>query len=443
VSRFLPDTLAGRTILILVVGLGLFHLWSIWIYRIGTENLLGSTHDRGLAERVIAAKRAIETVPAAEREKTAHALSADDLEIHWSQVNLVSDPHATNGDVASLRQRLRQLAPEVADDRMRFGYVDDETQHRHLLLATMQLQDGSWVTFGLNAFTVGAKGEHDVLGSLTAMALGILVVSIFLVRSITAPLRNLAGAADRIGTDISAEGAPETGPREIRQVARAFNTMQARIGRLITDRTQTLAAVSHDLRTPLTRLRLRASFMGDTEARRMVEADLDEMERMLDSTLVFLRGEANPEESRTVDLVSILRTICNQASDAGHDVLFCGPDRAPLHCKALAIKRAFANLIENAIKYGGRASVAIVGGLHELRITIDDEGPGIPESERERVFDPFYRIEASRNRQTGGMGLGLTIAKSVILAHGGVITLGRSEAGGLRVAVALPLTTGR
>jgi signal transduction histidine kinase len=438
VSRLVPDTLAGRTILILVIGLGLFHLWSIWIYQIGTENLLGATHDRGLAERLVAAMHALDALPPEDREKTAHALSAGDLEIHWSPVSLMSDPAAATGDAASLRQRLRQLAPELTDDRLRFGYTDDVAQRRHLLLAAMQLQDSSWVTFGLNAFREDAKGKHDVLGSLTAMALGILVVSIFLVRSITAPLRTLAGAADRIGTDIAAEGAPEIGPREIRQVARAFNTMRARIDRLITDRTQTLAAVSHDMKTPLTRLRLRAAFIGDADVRRTIEADLEDMERMIESALVFLRGEASQEESRTIDLASILRTICDEASDTGHDVVLPSADRAPLLCRPLAIKRAFSNLVDNAIKYGSRARVALAARPHELIVTIDDDGPGIPESERERVFDPFYRLEGSRNRETGGTGLGLTIARTTVRAHGGDITLTNRPAGGLHVVVALP-----
>ncbi|MFO1129726.1 MAG: ATP-binding protein [Rhodospirillales bacterium] len=437
-SRLLPDTLAGRTILILIVGLGLFHLWSIWIYRIGTENLLGASRDRGLAERLVATMNVLETLPLLEREKTAHALSADDLEIHWSPVSLVADPAAVGGDAALLRDRLRQLAPELADDRLRFGYADDAAQHRHVILAAMQMDDGSWVTFGLNAFELGRNGGHDVLGSLSAMALGILVLSILLVRSINAPLRDLARAADRIGRDITAEGAAATGPREIRQVAGAFNTMQARIGRLIADRTQMLAAVSHDLKTPITRLRLRAAFIGDAEARRMVEADLDEMEKMLEAALVFLRGEATQEESRTVDLVSILRTICDQAADAGHDVALSGAERAPLLCRPLALKRAFSNLVDNAIKYGTRARVSIADEPDEMIVTIDDDGPGIPEGEHETVFEPFYRREGSRNRETGGTGLGLTIARTAVRARGGDISLANRPGGGLRLVVLLP-----
>lgn len=440
--RYLPDTLAGRTIVILVVGLGLFHLWSIWIYQIGTENLLGSAREGELAEHLMSTRRALDELPPDQREPTAHALSSTDMEIHWSETSLVTDQLDDSKRIQALRQSLRQRAPELTDSRMRFGYADDPNQPRHLLLVSLQLADGSWVTSGLSAFGHGTGVEHDVVGSLTAMAVGILLVSVLLVRSITAPLRALAGAADRIGTDLAAEGAPETGPREIRQVAHAFNAMQARIGRLITDRTQTLAAISHDLKTPLTRLRLRAAFIDDVEARRMVEADVDEMERMIEAALVFLRGEAAREESRTIDLVSMLRTICGQANDTGHDVVLSGVERAPLFCRPLAIKRAFSNLVDNAIKYGTRARVAIVDPPGQLIVTIDDDGPGIPESERETVFEPFYRCEGSRNRGTGGTGLGLTIARTAVRAHGGDITLGRADADGLRVRVALPTTTG-
>ncbi|MBK8174879.1 MAG: HAMP domain-containing protein [Rhodospirillales bacterium] len=441
--RLVPDTLAGRTIVILVIGLGLFHLWSIWIYQIGTENLLGSTREQGLAEHLVSAIHALDELPADQREPTAHALSSPDLEVHWSRSSLMSDRTVETERLADLRRRIRQLAPALAEHRLRFGYADDAERHRHLLLASMQLGDGSWVTFSLNAFRQGATVEHDVLGSLTAMAVGIIVVSVLLVRSMTAPLRALADAADRVGTDISAQGAPEAGPREIRQVAKAFNTMRSRIRRLITDRTQTLAAVSHDLKTPLTRLRLRAEFVGDRELRASIDADLDEMERMIDSALAFLRGDETGEEGRTSDIGSILKTICDHLGDTGDDVVLSGDHFAPLHCKPLAIKRALSNLIENAVKYGGRARVSLTDGADEVIVMIEDDGPGIAETERERVFDPFYRIEGSRSRETGGSGLGLTVARTVVRAHGGDITLQTRNCGGLRVLVALPKSAAR
>lgn len=436
--KLLPDTLAGRTIVILVIGLGIFHLWSIWIYRIGTDNLLGSTREPELAERLISVTRALDALRPDEREQTAHALAATDLEVHWSAVSLLPEDNPAESErIALLRQHLQRLAPEIGDDRLRFGFADDASRHRHLLLASVKLADGSWVTFGSDAFAQTSSSEHDVLGSLTAMAVGILIVSVLLVRSITAPLRILAAAADRIGTDISTQPAEETGPREIRHVAKAFNGMQARIRRLIDDRTQTLAAVSHDLKTPITRLRLRAEFVKDGDLRRMIDGDLDEMERMIDSTLAFLRG-AGGEESRAIDIGSVLRTICDEAADAGHDVVLTGNERAALYCKPLAIKRAFSNLIDNAVKYGGLARVSLAEGPHELVVMIEDEGPGIAEREQERVFDPFYRIEGSRSRETGGTGLGLTLARTVVRTHGGDIALHNRPGGGLRVVVSLP-----
>lgn len=437
-KRFLPDTLAGRTIVILFVGLGLFHLWSIWIYRIGTENLLGSTRAHDVAEHLIWAWRTLDALPPDQREPAAHALSNGGVEMHWSPISLVRRPSAGDPRTAALRERLYELAPELSAEQMRFGYADDAARDLHVLLASLQLRDGTWVTSGSEAFHPGRLPEHDVLGSLTAMAAGILVVSVLLVRSINAPLRSLAAAAERIGADIAGERAQETGPREIRRVARAFNTMQARVRRLIEDRTQTLAAISHDLKTPITRLRLRAEFLADRELRRTIDADLDEMERMVDSALAFLRGDAAHEESRIVDLRSILETICNERADAGCDVALAGTGHVALRCRPLAIKRALANLIDNAVKYGHRARVALAERTHDVVVTIEDDGPGITEEEQERVFDPFYRIEGSRSRETGGTGLGLTIARTIVCAHGGEITLRNRENEGLTVVLSLP-----
>ena len=431
--RLLPDTLAGRTIIILVFGLGLFHLWSIWIYQSGTESLLGSTRDLGLAERMVSVARALDELPPDEREQTAHALSAADLEIHWSPLSLGGARPAESQQVALLRERLQRLAPDITDDHLRFGFSDDVAHHRHLLLASVRLKDGSWVTFSSDAFQPASSSAHDVLGSLTAMAVGILIVSILLVRSINAPLRTLARAADRIGTGMSAYEAPETGPQEIRQVAKAFNEMQA-----IDDRTHTLAAVSHDLKTPLTRLRLRAEYVGDSALRKAIDGDLEEMEGMIDSALAFLRGDVTQEETRTVDLGSILKTICDQAADAGQDVELTGSNRAALPCKPLALKRALINVIDNAVKYGKRARVELEDRPQQSIVTIEDAGPGIAEHEQERVFDPFYRVEGSRSRETGGTGLGLAVARTIVRAHGGEITLRNKEIGGLRVTISLP-----
>jgi len=280
--------------------------------------------------------------------------------------------------------------------------------------------------------------EHGVVFSTSAMAIGIVLVSIVLVRGFTAPLSRLARAADRIGRDMSVPPLSEKGPREVRHAARAFNEMQARIRRLVEDRTQTLAAISHDLKTPITRLRLRAEFVEDQETRAKMTRDLDEMETMIDQALAFLRGDGRDETSKPVDISAMLEAIASDLADMGRPIYVSAVPESVLRCKPLALKRALINLIENALKYGGAARIRLDREPDLVRLTIDDEGPGIPESEREKVFSPFYRREESRNRETGGTGLGLTIARAVVRALGGDITLSDAPQKGLRVEVTLP-----
>ena len=446
-KRLIPDTLAGRTIVIMLFGLGLFHLWSLWIYQLGSEDLLGTTREEQLAERLVAVKRVIAALPENEREQTAHALSTATMEIHWSTSSLVNPGGGESHRISLVRQRLRELITGIEDDHVRLAFADegapreraDDDAYHHLLLASVQLPDRSWLNFSVSMLRLASAPDHSVLGSLTAMALGILLVSVFLMRSVTAPLRSLASAADRIGIDPASADVPQAGPREVRLAAAAFNRMQARIKRLVDDRTQTLAAVSHDLKTPITRLRLRAHFVRDDELRQTIESDLDEMEAMIQSTLDFLRGDAIGEEIKTVDIGTIIETVCDHLVDCGYDVVLRADTHAPLSCRPLAIKRAFSNLVENAVKYGTRARVALTKQQEALTVTIDDDGPGIPEAELDRVFDPFYRLEASRSRETGGTGLGLTVARSTIRAHGGDVMLANRSGGGLSVTVTLPV----
>ena len=442
--RLFPDTLAGRTIVILLFSLGLFHLWSIWIYQLNIEELLGSTREEQLAEHLLSARRVVAELPASEREETAHALSTATMDLHWSPRALVNVPVSDSARIALIRDRLRELAPDLGEGGVRLAFADEgaspetgDADH-HLLLASVQLPDESWLNVSISTLRVAAAHDQGVLASMSAMALGTLIVSVFLVRSVTAPLRSLSAAADRIGTGAASLELPAEGPREVRVAASAFNRMQARIKRLIEDRTQTLAAVSHDLKTPITRLRLRAQFVADPDLRRTIESDLDEMEAMIQSTLDFLRGDATGEEVRTVDMATILETICDHLVDIGHDVVLLEACYAPLACRPLALKRALGNLVENALKYGLRARVSLVRRADEYVVTIADDGPGIPPGELERVFDPFYRLEGSRSRETGGTGLGLTVARSTILGHGGEVRLANGDGGGLCVTVGLP-----
>lgn len=439
-----PDTLSGRIMLALLTGLIAFHLGSLWLHQVDTESVLGSTRERQTAERLIAARRVVANLPSGERDRTAHALSSSSLDLHWSPTPSVRLIDQTSDRIDAVRTRLIELAPELTGERMRLGYADEgmpglpaESDYRHLLVGALPLPDGTWLNFSAALFRPSA-GEHATLLSTSAMAVGVLLLGLAVIRLIGRPLRALSDAADKIGGPTPTPPMPEKGPREVRHAAQAFNRMQRRIDKLIADRTQALAAVSHDLRTPISRLRLRAGFLDDKEAQRQIDADLDEMDTMIAATLSFLRGEDEQEPPRATDLAAILETLCDDATDAGKQAHYDGPGQARLVCRPVAIKRAFANLIDNAIKYGKAARVRLADRDTSLQIEIDDDGPGVPEDELERVFEPFRRLDPSRNRSSGGSGLGLTIAQQVIERHGGTIRLVNRPGGGLTAMIQLP-----
>lgn len=273
------------------------------------------------------------------------------------------------------------------------------------------------------------------------MALWLLMVAaaaLLAVRRAARPFGTFAAAAERLGVDVAAPPLAEDGPREVRRAAHAFNVMQARIRRFVEDRTQLLAAISHDLRTPITRLKLRAEFVEDDAERTRMLADLDEMERMIAATLAFARDDAAREERRQVDVAALVQGLVDDFAATGAAASYVGPDSLVMAARPMALKRAVANLLDNAVKYGGAARASLGREPGEVVLAIDDDGPGIPEADRERVFSPFVRIEASRCRDTGGTGLGLSVARAAIRAHGGDIALANRPDGGLRVTVALP-----
>ena len=255
--------------------------------------------------------------------------------------------------------------------------------------------------------------------SMALMGVIVLAVSAWAVRRVTAPLGLLAAAADRLGRDVAAEPLAEAGTIEMQHAARAFNRMQERLRRLIESRTQMLAALSHDLRTPLTLLRLRAEEVADSDERDKMLATIGEMDEMIGTTLAFARDEVRAEPRRRVDIAALLASVVDDMADAGLPVTMAPAPPLIHDCQPGALKRAITNLLDNAVKYGKRAEAAITTAAKTIEITIDDDGPGIPDAELPRVFQPFYRVEDSRSRDTGGTGLGLAIAQSIVQAHGG------------------------
>jgi len=303
---------------------------------------------------------------------------------------------------------------------------------------SVELPDGRW----LNAATLlpapSPSWAWPTLTWLCLMAAAVALIVIFSVRRLTRPLRALAGAAERLGRGEEVPPLVEDGPADVRQATHAFNEMNERLHRFVRDRTRMLAAISHDLRTPITSLRLRAEFVEDPEAREKILETLAEMQQMVEAVLAFVREDAAREDTRPVDLAALIASLCDDLAEAGQDVTFAEADKTVTACRPIALKRALSNLIENAVIYGTRARVALRESALGYEITVDDNGPGIPEAELERVFEPFHRLETSRSRDTGGTGLGLAIARSIVRAHGGDVALENRPGGGLRATVRLP-----
>ncbi len=437
-SRLLwPGSLGGRTVLVLLAAVVVVHLGSMLAYRTSALDSADEAHAAEIAGRLATATAAVAEKPSRERDAAAHALSSGALALRWDARPVTDGDAHPDPALRRLSDTLRADLPGPGSAGLRLDYADVEpADDAHTIIGALPLQDGSWLNFSVPVMS-GMGGSHGALVSTSIMAAGVAIVAILLVRTMVAPLRALAGAADRIGRGPAVE-VPVAGPDEVRLVSRAFNDMQARIDRLITDRTQALAAVSHDLRTPITRLRLRAAFVADPEAQSAVDADLDEMDAMIDTTLAYLRGDVEPEEPRSADLVTILATLVDAAVDAGRPASFEGPRHSVLPLRALAIKRAFANLIDNALTYGGATRVRLRDTEACVVVTIDDSGPGIPDGELDAVFEPFRRLDPSRNSRTGGVGLGLAIARQAILREGGTVTLTNWPEGGLRAEVTIP-----
>ncbi len=300
------------------------------------------------------------------------------------------------------------------------------------------LASGAWAVYEASVPDPAQAWLFRVVAWNLSAAVVAALFAYFAARRLTRPLSRFAEAADRLGRDLGASPLGESGAPEMRRATRAFNRMQARLQRFVADRTLMIAAISHDLRTMLTRLRLRAEFIADAEQRDKALADLDEMTAMLNATLSFAREDAADEPTDRVDLASLLGSLCDDLADAGQACVYAGPDSAVLTCRPGALKRAFANLIDNAIKYGGRADLELRDRTDHVVVTVADRGPGIPENRREEVFRPFFRLEASRSRETGGSGLGLALVRSIVRRHGGEIVLGDRPGGGLMVTVTLP-----
>jgi len=327
----------------------------------------------------------------------------------------------------------RELAMKLLPDSIRTRTV------LTLLVGLTASHLASTAFYSIGGMGTGAWSLGSIASTLV-MAVAIIAFSWWASGWITAPLLDFARAAERLGMDVNAPPLAEDGPEEVRAATRAFNQMQTRIRSFVEDRLRMLAAISHDLRGPITRMRLRIEQIAiDADAQSKMLADLDEVAQMVDSSLAFARDEATNEVGQPVDLAALLNTLCDDAVDAGHKAEFAWEKgRLVYQGRPLAMKRLFANLLDNAVRYGGEVKVRASSDQQMVQVIIEDEGPGIPEGQAENVFKPFFRLEGSRNKRTGGIGLGLATARTIARAHGGDIVLQNRPGGGLRATVTLP-----
>lgn len=299
--------------------------------------------------------------------------------------------------------------------------------------------DGTWLTLAPRHDRTDQGIELWPLVHLLGGTLVVVALSVITARRILSPLSQLTHAAERLGIERQPVPISPQGLGEFSTIATAFNDMQARLKRFVDERTQMLAAMSHDLRTSLTRLKLGLESLDEDGRKRELAKEIDEMEAMISATLSFASGDARGEASRTIDVASLLISICDDFSDRGDEVTYAGPDHARLTCQPVMMKRAITNIIDNAVKYGREASVFLATTPQAAILRVCDAGPGIPADRHAEAFAPFRRLDTSRNRETGGVGLGLTIARDVVHAHGGTIDLANGIAGGLIVTMTLPL----
>jgi len=456
--KLLPQSLFGQTLVVLLAGLLISHLIGAWVYTADREQAVRAVGGMAAAQRIANVTQLMSEAPADWRDRLVTAVSDPTFRVTLSTAPLLPSTVADQNNAAiaignvlaeelkSWAQQIRVRLPgsDAAAPMMPGPHVMMMDGGMHVmgswrdLQVSVLLNDGQWLSFATMVPKTGPAVSWQFIVSMALMGLVVLVVSIWAIGRVTAPLAAFAQAATALGKNLKAEPVRESGTREVRQATRAFNDMQTRLIRLIEGRTRMLAAISHDLRTPLTLLRLRVESAPECEDREKMLATINEMNGMIGSVLDLARSNASLEKRRPMDLTALVESIVDDMKDAGFPVTMQPSSGVIYECYGAALKRAVTNLIDNAVKYGRTARVAICEVPTLLKIIVEDEGPGIPEHELSRVTEPFYRVEESRSREGGGAGLGLAITVSVIEAHGGELKLANRREGGLRAEVRLP-----
>lgn len=406
---------------------------NILLYEGASRFSLREEEARRTSEHIVVVARMLEGEDPERRSRIVEFSSTEHFKLGWFRQPI--EPGERSDALTQMHRQMVLWEPSLSGKQLRLhlGSADDATE----VIGSLQLSDGSWLHFRAQDL-VGdwpLKLRRVFMASLPMIAL--VVIALVTLRLILRPLGLLADAVTRVGTGKSTV-LEEQGPAEFRRLIRAYNDMQGRIVAMIKDRTEALAAVGHDLRTPLARLRLSVDGVDDAQTRDSLVNDLNEMELMLDSLLTYFRGDDHPEKPCLVDLAVLVATVVDDLQDRGYDITYEGPEHCDAKLRLVEFKRALSNLTNNAVQYGNRAWVRLLVDDHEIRIRVEDDGPGIPEADMQRVLEPFQRLDPARQRNTSGVGLGIPIALRAVADAGGKLTLSNRPEGGLCAQIALP-----
>jgi signal transduction histidine kinase len=432
-----PRSLFGRVAGILLLGLVAAHALTFW-WILRERSQLSEAMMLAYVGRDVASSLAIlERLPPGEREAFLPRLARHNY--HYALGASGAGRPVDPGTADAVRPILSAVTAEVGAGRVQGLFAAPGGSGAPELRLRLSLADATPVDLVL--LPPRWMPSWSTMAVLCVQLAALLVVTWLAVRIATRPLSELAGAAHHLGSDLRGPALPEHGPIEVARASRAFNAMRGRVVAALDERLRMLAAIAHDLRTPLTRMGLRTELLPDAEVRERLQADIGEMRALVESGLDYARtAHAGVEAERPVDLHALLDSLVCDYEDAGRKVRWGGEREAPLRTRPQALRRVLINLVDNALQFGGEAEIALESGPQQVTIAVRDRGPGIAPEALERVLEPFVRLDGSRSRDTGGAGLGLAIAHELMQALGGRLRLRNLERGGLEAALVLPAT---
>tara|TARA_R110000787_G_scaffold25373_18_gene71412 strand:- start:576 stop:1901 length:1326 start_codon:yes stop_codon:yes gene_type:complete len=435
-NRLIPRRLSSQLILAAVLALIAAQALTFPLFvkaRLGS--IAGAIQESTIA-RTASLARLLMTAPPNLTDAILESVNSRALKARLSTIE--NPPPADLPESAALRQSLLDAAPSAIASATVYA-ADAPSPDQPVIVIQAQLQNGMWLHTQLQLPNPTPTWAASAVITAAVLSLLLAAVMALILRRITRPLARLSRAAEALGRGQQPEALPEEGPADIVETVRAFNQMQVRISEHIEERTRTLASVSHDLRTPITALRLQLEFIEDAEQREQMQTTVQEMEAVTESALSYLKNTRSSEELRKVDVAALVDNACEELRQIGFDVAFEYTSRQTASCRPVLLKRALSNLVRNAAQYGERARVCVTGSDRHIEILIDDDGPGIPGEQLSEVVKPFVRLDQSRNRDTGGSGLGLAIANEIVTKHGGTLELVNAPEGGLRQRVRIPV----